>query len=395
MSALQFVGVPGYSALLLRRSFSDLKQPGALIPRAMAWLGGTSARWTGQDHLWTFPSGATLKFGYLETTQDKYQYQSAEFQFIGFDELTQFRESDYRYMFSRLRRPDGMNVPLRVRSATNPGNVGHEWVKRRFLIEGAKNGRYFVPATIDDNPHIDRKAYIESLSNLDPVTRSQLLRGDWTARATGGYFQREKFAIVDEYPAKATVFCRFWDLASTPFNPAIDSPADEPCWTAGVLMTFYEGIWYVVDVARIQGSPKAVKDLIQQTAALDPPGTRHRMEEEGGASGPTVIDDYARNVLAGFDFRGVRPVGSKITRLGPYSSAVESGNVRLVRGKWNTQYLDNMEAVPNGPMDMADASSGAMREISHGHSIPLPPKRESTIRAVQINRQRATRKLAG
>jgi len=93
MAALQYVDVPGYAAILFRRTFRDLALPGALMDRAGEWLGGTDAHWDAQNATWRFPSGATLSFGYLEHEQDKYRYQSAEFQFCGFDELAQFAES--------------------------------------------------------------------------------------------------------------------------------------------------------------------------------------------------------------------------------------------------------------------------------------------------------------
>jgi predicted phage terminase large subunit-like protein len=81
MAALMYVDVPGYAALLLRRSYSDLALPGALMDRAAEWLSGTAARWDGRDKAWRFPSGASLVFGYLATEADRYRYQSSEFQF--------------------------------------------------------------------------------------------------------------------------------------------------------------------------------------------------------------------------------------------------------------------------------------------------------------------------
>src|SRR6185369_16574716 len=106
MAALQYVDVPGYAALLLRRSWPDLVLPGAIMDRAGQWLADTPARKRDGGRLWEFPSGARLQFGYLSTDSDKYRYASAEFQFIGFDELTQFPEEDtYTFLFSRNRRP--------------------------------------------------------------------------------------------------------------------------------------------------------------------------------------------------------------------------------------------------------------------------------------------------
>ena len=95
MGALQFVDVPGYAAILFRRTYADLSLPGALMDRAKEWLAGTAARWSDKEKTWHFPSGATLTFGYLEHEDDKYRYQSSEFQFLGFDELTQFSEAQF------------------------------------------------------------------------------------------------------------------------------------------------------------------------------------------------------------------------------------------------------------------------------------------------------------
>ncbi len=184
MAALQYSEVPNYAALLLRRSFRDLNQPDALIPRSKEWLSG-KAQWNQQSQRWTFASGSTLTFGYLENPDDVYQYQGAAFQFIGFDELTQFRENDYRYLFSRLRRLQKLDVPIRMRAASNPGGRGHDWVKLRFLSEAKEPGAEFVAATLSDNPYLDRDEYRKSLELLDPTTRAQLLSGNWDAGDAG------------------------------------------------------------------------------------------------------------------------------------------------------------------------------------------------------------------
>ena len=184
MAGLQFADIPGYSAILFRQTYADLALPGALMDRANEWLYGTDAHWSGQEKKWTFPSGATLNFGYLETESDKFRYRSSEFQFIGFDELTNFTETQYRFLFSRLRRTTDIDVPLRMRSASNPGGVGHDWVKERFI--GTRSTPpvvpdVFVPAKLSDNPHLSQDEYQRSLEQLDPVTKAQLLSGDWDA----------------------------------------------------------------------------------------------------------------------------------------------------------------------------------------------------------------------
>lgn len=197
MGALQYVDVPGYAALLLRRTYPELLQADGLIPRAEEWLAGTDARWVDNQHTWFFPSGARLQFGYLASRYDRLRYQGGAYQYIGFDELTQFRQTDYRYLLSRLRRPEELDdntplarVPLRMRGATNPGGPGHEWVLGRFIehepdpddpedtVELARS-RIFIPAKLEDNPHLDQAAYKRSLAGLPAAERAQLLNGDW------------------------------------------------------------------------------------------------------------------------------------------------------------------------------------------------------------------------
>jgi phage terminase large subunit-like protein len=228
MAALQYVDIPGYSAILFRRRLKDLSQPDSLLSRAHDWLAGSDAKWNSGQHEYIFPTGAKpakIAFGYLDSDQDKIRYQGAQYQFVGFDELTQIYESDYRYMFSRLRKPrcprhagrvlpnekgegvrsplpDDPNcgtcreyaplnvVPIRMRAATNPGGIGHNWVRQRFSIKkDPETGRFrgmdprrpFIASFIQDNPAIDLVEYRESLSELDPVTRDQLEKGDWDA----------------------------------------------------------------------------------------------------------------------------------------------------------------------------------------------------------------------
>lgn len=181
MAALQFVTVPGYAAILFRRTYADLAMPGALMSRANGWLAGKDVRWADKEKTWHFPTGATLTFGYLDNKDDRYRYQSTEFQFVGFDELTHFLEVDYTYLFSRIRRLKTSNIPTRMRAGTNPGGRGHSWVKKRFLApESEAKGRVFIPSKLIDNPSLDAAEYTASLGELDSFTRNQLLKGDWT-----------------------------------------------------------------------------------------------------------------------------------------------------------------------------------------------------------------------
>lgn len=193
MDALQHVDTPGYNAILFRRTFTELALPEAIMARSHEWLAGTDAHWDGLNKQWRFPAGSTVGFGYLDGPNDHFRYQSAAFQFIGWDELTQFLEKPYRYLFSRLRRLAGVQVPVKVRGATNPGGVGHDWVKRRFAIPDdvdftrvySSEGRVFVPASRFDNEHLDQESYGQSLAQLDSATLEQLGKGRWVRDASG------------------------------------------------------------------------------------------------------------------------------------------------------------------------------------------------------------------
>lgn len=199
MGALQYVDVPGYAAILFRRTFQDLALPGALMDRSKEWLINTDARWNEQRKTWTFPSGATVSFGYLENENDKYRYQGAEFQYIGFDELSQFNHTQYTYLFSRLRRLTGSTVPLRMRSGSNPPTTtAGQWVKERFVLQRSPK-RPFIPSGLDDNPHLDKAEYLESLGHLDVPTYKSLF--DWFASVEGLVFADfNEDNLTDEEP---------------------------------------------------------------------------------------------------------------------------------------------------------------------------------------------------
>jgi predicted phage terminase large subunit-like protein len=363
MAALQYVDVPGYAALLLRRTYADLSLPNALMDRASNWLGGSDAHWSAQDKRWTFPSGATITFGYLDTEKDKYRYQGAELQFVGFDELTQFTESQYRYLFSRLRRMQGVNVPLRMRAASNPGGVGHEWVKTRF-VSANNNDATFISAKLIDNPSLDQEEYLESLSQLDPVTKAQLLDGDWSARKPGGYFDRDWFTVIDPHELPLGIDkVRFWDCAAT-----AKTDDNDPDATAGCLLgKDYNNTAYIIDIRRDFRNPGGVKELIKRTAEEDGKDVAIRMEQEPGSSGKTVIADYV-DELWGYDFRGVPSTGDKVSRATPVSAAAYNRTIYIVRGTWNNAFFDELESFDprnnNLHDDQVDALSGAFAYLT-------------------------------
>lgn len=181
---------PGSVGLMLRRTFSELEK--SLIRKSRQYYSAI-ANYVEYKKQWIFPNGSIQEFGYCESESDVYQYQSAEYDDIAFDELTHFTNFQYLYLLSRGRtRGDWKFL---VRAASNPGNVGHEWVKDRFVdycrdktvsyhIEDLNitMTRHFLPATLDDNTlmsDIKKRKYKAWLRSLPDAQQRQLEHGDW------------------------------------------------------------------------------------------------------------------------------------------------------------------------------------------------------------------------
>lgn len=185
---------PGYKGLLLRRTFPRLREIMDRCWRLYPTIGG---EYRATEHRWTFPTGdaprgrkSTIELGHMQHEDDKYNYHGQEYAFVGFDELTQFTETQYTYLFSRARSTDP-GIRVRVRSTTNPGGIGHNWVKERFVNAATPSttfidprtglSRVFIPAKIYDNPTLIESdpGYLSRLEALPEIERKRLLHGDW------------------------------------------------------------------------------------------------------------------------------------------------------------------------------------------------------------------------
>lgn len=384
MAALQYVHVPKYSAVLIRKTYADLAQPGALLDMAkdwlMPWVEKGEVKWSDKEKKFTFPSGATLKIGYLETDADKYQYQGAVYQYIGFDEVTQIVPSGYTYLFSRLRRPADMEVPLRFRATANPGGENHDYYYNRFFTQEARDkGRVFMGATLDDNPHLDREAYKEALSELTALEQEQLLHGNWEAREAGGMFNGKYFIPIEPKDIPTGIkWVRFWDIASTDPNKAKVGKKRskvDPDTTVGTLVGYHKKVYYIADIRTIQGSPAQVDFLIKTTAALDGKKTKIRIEKQPGAAGDFVHEHF-KDLLSGYDFDSVAASGSKEERARPLAVASEQG--RVMYNKYCNEVknlIAQAEVFPYGTHDdYVDSASGGVSVFKHRSvgSTPVP-----------------------
>jgi Terminase large subunit, T4likevirus-type, N-terminal len=194
---------PGANTLLLRRTFPELEQSLLLyfrrdVPRELYQDFHES------KHVVTWFNGSTTRFGYCQRENDVYQYQGAEFLFIGVDELTLFTLRQWQFLTSRNRCPVSGAFPC-MAGATNPGNIGHAWVKSLWIDKqpapGMENAAEydpadydFIPARVSDNPiYAGDESYLKTLRALPSHLKRAFLDGDWEVFA-GQYFDRFDFA---------------------------------------------------------------------------------------------------------------------------------------------------------------------------------------------------------
>lgn len=176
---------PRSKQLILRRTFPELEK--SLIRVSLELYPKELYRYNSANHVGRFVNGSIIDFAYCDRETDVYKYQSAEYDVIRFDELTHFTETMYTYLLSRVRGAN--DYPKQVKSSTNPGGVGHQWVKARFIDLGApdevhdtpEGSRIFLPSRVQDNRFLIEKdaGYLKRLDNLPEAQRRALKYGDW------------------------------------------------------------------------------------------------------------------------------------------------------------------------------------------------------------------------
>jgi hypothetical protein len=202
---------PGSRQIVFRRTFPDLQR--SIISRTLQVYPKEIAKYNSSKHEWTLINSSIIELAYWDNDSNYMNYQGAEYDVIRWEELTQFEEKWYVYMLSRLR--GSKPYPRSVRSTTNPGGVGHSWVKKRFIDVGPPeqphdilvtddNGNpiyhpitgepvintvMFIPANVHDNQALIQNdpGYLIRLMSLSDQERKQLLDGDWDSFA-GQFF---------------------------------------------------------------------------------------------------------------------------------------------------------------------------------------------------------------
>ena len=360
MAAVQYVHLPHYRALILRKTYADLSLPGAIMDRAIDWWDGVEgARFSHSDKTCYFPSGASVTFGYLASVRDHFRYQGAEVHFIGIDEASQIPSHQLRYLHSRIRKSKVDPIPARYRLASNPGDVSHDWLRDTYVRGADGHNVVYLPGLTTDNPGLDVEEYRKQLAHLDPVTRKQLEEGDWDVQLSGGVLDVTKLRHYTSGEFNQRV--RYWDFAATKQKEGVDAD-----WTAGVLMGVEDGEYQVQDVQRFREGPAEVEARVRSQAEIDGPSVPVRIEQEPGSAGVIVIDHYARHVLQGRDFRGVRSGKNKTERARPLAAAISNGLVSLRNeAPWVRDLVNEMRSFPLGTHDdQVDSMSGAMTALT-------------------------------
>ena len=208
---LYALNYPASKQLILRRTFAELEK--SLIRVSLSLFPREIFSYHATSHTGRFPNGSIIDFGYCATENDVFQYQSAEYDVVRFDELTHFTEFQYLYLISRVRGVNG--YPKQIKSSTNPGGVGHGWVKARFIDPAppetpfrAEDGstRVFIPSKICDNGFLCRSDpdYERRLMALPEREQKALLHGDWNI-FEGQYFREFSYEVhtCDPFPVPA------------------------------------------------------------------------------------------------------------------------------------------------------------------------------------------------
>lgn len=199
------VEVPGLQVYLFRRTLPDLRDnhlrgPTSFHVMLEPYIRSGHVKYRSVENEFEFWTRSILHLCYCDSENDVEKYRGAEIHVLEIDELTHFSEYQYRFLRSRVRIT-GVKIPPqykdrlpRIETASNPGSVGHAWVKRTFIspkqpmemwrASSEEGGmlRQFIPSKLTDNPYLTRDdpTYADRLKGLgtDNLVRA-MLEGDW------------------------------------------------------------------------------------------------------------------------------------------------------------------------------------------------------------------------
>lgn len=376
-----------FAAVFFRRNTTQIRNPGGLWDESRTLYPLLGAKPAKAVLEWRWPFGGLVKFAHLEHESTVYDWQGAQIPLICFDELTHFTKAQFFYMLSRNRSTCG--VKPYIRATTNPD--ADSWVREfiawwidqetgfpipersgvirwfvrvndtlvwadtpeelraRFGSDAEPKSVTFISAKLDDNKILLAKdpGYRANLMAQSAVERARLLGGNWKVRpAAGLYFQRSWVRVVDVAPLDLEI-ARGWDLAAT--EKTADNDPDATA-SAKIGRSRSTGRFIILHRTSMHGAPHKVETAIKNTASADGRGVIIRLPQDPGQAGKSQAQDLVSK-LAGYTVRTARPTGDKIVRFSPFSAQCEAGNVDVLRGPWNDELFDALEAFPEAAHD--------------------------------------------
>lgn len=402
--------VPGYRAILFRRTTPELTKPGGLWDKARMLytpMGGDLvqyiARWPTETSDLGL-SGSEIHLSHLQNEGDELLHDGSEYAFVGFDEGQYFTERMIWYLWGRCRTLCGVKPYMRITCNPDPDcylrtlldwwidpvtgfpiperdgvirwavrfNEALVWFDSKAEADAYTEQikasapdnpeiQYIKPISIQfirsrlkDNPALlaEDPEYGARLAMQDADTRAKKLGGNWNSRPKPGeMFNRAWFGFLDKLPNKDQIAhtVRGWDKAAS--IPSEANP--DPDWTVGVKMhRLKNGQAIIADVVRARLTPGGVDGLIKATAELDGPEVEQAFWTDPGQAG-LVDEDHNRALLTGISpkITFVKEVKDKIAYAKPVSAFADPetgpGKIWLLRAAWNGPYLSELEGFPD------------------------------------------------
>lgn len=380
----------------------------------------------------TFPSGAIIAMGHLETDEDAEKWRGLQLSAAMIDEATQISEDHTLVILSRLRSKAKMVPNLFLTCNPSPDSYLRRWIDWWIIPKGEENeGRpnpdrdgkvrwfirsngemiwadtkeeileiygsrdadgnirpesdekqhcrplslQFISATIYDNPPLIRMnpGYLANLQGLKRVKKERDLYGNWDVREdASGYFKSEWLGDpVNPYDLEIVSRCRAWDIAGSLPSELLPNPD----WTAGVLMAKTKsGLYVIEDVVRFRGRFGEVMQKIIETATQDPDNTQILLPQEPGQAGKAAGQMMVKELIENGFWAKLRSSNkSKVIRFMPVASAAEAGLMRYVIGGWNDAYFAELEAFTGDRAnkdDQVDATSDCFITLAQKFQVP-------------------------
>lgn len=233
----------------------------------------------------------------------------------------------------------------------------HESDLSGWLINGGNGEEWetvIIPAINEDGTSFwERQFPLEMLERLER-TNPYVFAGQYLqlpSPKTGGHFEPSKIEIVDALP-KGLRFIRGWDLAST-----IKKTSDYTSSTK--LAIDKDGVTWIAEVDRFKGTPDIVENTILMKAKLDKKETFISIPQDPGQAGVAQKASMSKK-LNGYNFEFTPESGDKVSRSSPFAAQVNAGNVRMLKGDWNEEFLSELKMFPRGSHDdQVDSTSRA------------------------------------